>query len=107
MKIAKVFISAFIGFTIAHKTVEDPDEHLLNRDHEVATNTLDSTGVKIPEEITDYALLQKFSDEREYTQRGVIKIARHEKTDDILRVAMNETSTPPEDFEKTMQTKCD
>ena len=56
MKIVNIFFSAILGFTIAHKAIEDPDEHLLNRDHE-ATNTLDTGSLKIPEEIHSYPLL--------------------------------------------------
>jgi len=65
MKFVQTFLSAIVGFSMAHKTVEDPDEILLNRDHEM-TDTLEKHD-PIVESITSYPLLQKFSDEKQQT----------------------------------------
>ena len=73
MKFVNIIIGALVGLTAAHRTVEDPDEQLLNREHDSEVN-LDISGLGsiIPEVVTDYALLQKFSDETEFKQRGII-----------------------------------
>ena len=65
MKFVQIFLSAIVGLTSAHRTVEDPDEILLNRDHEVS-DTLEKHD-PIVEKLESYPLLQKFSDEREQT----------------------------------------
>lgn len=91
-------------FANAHQTLEDvPDDVLL---HGTET-TLDKSDLNIEKEIKKYQLLEKFSDQFKTSQRGDIIVTKNKATQEILKVEIDETFAPAQDYEQTLQAKCD